>query len=128
MRRARRLQVGLTKEVARRRGRVAACGGVLAGGRVGGDSGWLRELQGRTREVRVAPKQKMAADWEGLTLGGEETVTTVFYDRKSGRGPAILASEAGGLSHGRKAEATACLSSGERERSGKGERSNDRRF
>jgi hypothetical protein len=86
MRRARRLQVGLTKEVARRRGRVAACGGVLAGGRVGGDSGWLRELQGRTREVRVAPKQKMAADWEGLTLGGGGNGDNGVLRQKIGEG------------------------------------------
>jgi hypothetical protein len=40
---------------------------------------------------------------------------------KLGRGAAILASEAGGLSLGRTGEAAACLSSGERERTRKGE-------
>jgi hypothetical protein len=47
---------------------------------------------------------------------------------KSGRGATILASEAGGLSHGRMGEAAACLSSGERERSSKGERDSRRCF
>jgi hypothetical protein len=47
---------------------------------------------------------------------------------KSGRGATILVFEAGGPSHGRTGEVVACLSSGERERSGKGERDGDRHF
>jgi hypothetical protein len=54
--------------------------------------------------------------------GGEETATAAFDGRKSRRGAAILTSKVGGLSHRRKGEAAACLSSGERERSSKGER------
>jgi hypothetical protein len=50
--------------------------------------------------------------------GGEGTATAAFDDGKSGRGAATLASKAGGTSHGRTGEAAACLSSGERERSG----------
>jgi hypothetical protein len=42
-----------------------------------------------------------------------------------GRGAAILVSEAGGLSQGRTEEAAACLSSGEKEQSGKGEQDGD---
>jgi hypothetical protein len=32
------------------------------------------ERHGRTTDVRAAPKWKMAADWEGLTLGGGATM------------------------------------------------------
>jgi hypothetical protein len=60
--------------------------------------------------------------------GGGGTATTTFHGGKSGRGAAILASEAGGPSHGRTGEVTACLSSCEREWSGKGERNGGRRF
>jgi hypothetical protein len=44
------------------------------------------------------------------------------------RGVVILASEAGGLSHGRTGEAATCLSSGEREQGGKGDRDGGRPF
>jgi hypothetical protein len=65
--------------VRRRFGAAVRCG-VIAGGRVGGDSGYLWELQGRMREVRAAPTRKMVADWEGLTVGvggGGGTATIV---------------------------------------------------
>jgi hypothetical protein len=46
--------------------------------------------------------------------------------RKVGEGAVILASEVGGPSHGRTGEAEACLSSGERERSGTAARAFER--
>jgi hypothetical protein len=69
MRLAMRLEVGLIEEVVRRRVGAAVRCGVITGGRVGGDSGYLWELQGRMREVRAAPTRKMVVDWEGLTVG-----------------------------------------------------------
>jgi hypothetical protein len=47
---------------------------------------------------------------------------------ESGRGAVILMSEAGGLSDGRTGEVAVCLSSGEKEWSGKGERDGGWRF
>jgi hypothetical protein len=48
--------------------------GVLTGGRVGGDSGYLLELRGRTREVRAAPNRAMVADrWVSPGGGGMAT-------------------------------------------------------
>jgi hypothetical protein len=65
-----------------------------------------------------SPKMENGGGLGGSHRGGRGMATA----EKLVRGVAILASAAGGLSHGRTGEAAACLSSGEREQSDKGER------
>jgi hypothetical protein len=60
--------------------------------------------------------------------GGGGTAMAVFDGGKLRRGAAMAVFEAGGPSHERTGEAAACLSSGEWEQSGKGERDGGWRF
>jgi hypothetical protein len=133
MRRARRVEAGLTEEVGCRWGRAMARRG-NARRRPHRSEGWrrFRLAPGATGEDEGGEGGSKMENGGGLGGshhgGGEETATVAFDDGKSGRGAVILASEEGGLNHGRTRDPAACLSSGKREQSGKGEWDGGRRF
>jgi hypothetical protein len=133
IRRARKVEAGLTEEVGRRWGRAMARRG---------SARWRPHRREGHRRLRLAlgatgedeggeggSKMENGGGFRGSHRGrGEETVTVAFDGGKLGRGAAILTSEVGGLSRRRTGEEAACLSSGERERSGKGERADGWHF
>jgi hypothetical protein len=70
----------------------------------------------------------VAVDWEGPTEGGGGTTTMTFDGRKIGEGIGDFGVRGRWTESREDGEAATCLSLGEREQSGKGERDGGRHF
>jgi hypothetical protein len=100
---------------------AVAFDGCGAGTVVADDAAQVLHHGERKRRVMLGSRRVEEARASGSPRGW----TAAMAQWNLGRGAAILASEAGGLSEGRTEEAAVCLSSSEKEQRGKGEQDGD---